>query len=82
MHENSLKGLKRPALARRGALAKKCWGKVDKYLSPDSGNTMLTAEEGLWCQRVTRVSSMGSCLSIVRSQTSVNLHPVMRRCLD
>ena len=54
-------------------LAKKCWGKVDKYLSPDSGNTMLTAEEGLWCQRVTRVSSMDSCLSIVRSQTSVNL---------
>ena len=28
------------ALARRGALAKKCWGKVDKYLSLDSGNNV------------------------------------------
>ena len=72
------------ALARRGALAKKCWGKVDKYLSLDSGNNVDGGEEGLWCQRVTRVSSMDSCLSIVRNQTSVNLQRWAReeRCLD
>lgn len=53
-------------------VAKKSWPKVDKYLSLE---TMLTRREFGVRTHESDVSpsSMGSCLSIVRSQTSVNL---------
>ena len=53
-------------------MAKKCWAKVDKYLSLE---TMLTKMEFdvRTHESDVSLSSMGSCLSIVRSQTSVNL---------
>ena len=81
MHENSLKGLTRPALASRGALAKKCWGKVDKYLSPDSGNNV----DGGGGRPLVSESdeSQLNGLMFVHCEKSNKREPsAMRRCLD